>query len=634
MYPGMSTATLAGLGAIEAGTSATPPAGAPEGGMSVGDFSIDDPDGDHVAQGVAPSYAREPAPFSSPLPPGVNASGTFAPGPPPMPSSYEGASLLDGVVKPVQPPPKGPDAVPYEGATLFDVKPSLAAPTIQPAAAPIDRKVAAEMSKLADSSYDAREHARSILHGVPYANLADIKGATALGNNVDLSGVRKPATAVEAAQNAIAAANSRKAAPGVSGGSVHQLLSRSAPPGNRPAVEEAIHALTAARDLEAASADQAYQVAEKMEPIYYGAAMAKVGADERMRIALEQKSREQAAYAQADNENLEALNERATKEIDPEAYWKDKGAFAKVLAGIAIGLGQFGALMRGGRNNAWDIIQSGVDANIRAQETSASHASKAFDARANLFARNMAAFGDRERAILATRMQTYAAVDSLVDEKMAENKGLLDVSAYNQIKAQLERLHAADAAAWTKETTNRAAEIVTYTPAQKADGATPTSLEAKSDARYLSEAYEKAGIPQALSELQDIDQRLDTMGTGDIAGVGLVKEHLPSWVLSTEGVANQQAIARIKGSARASIAGASLTDAKKAELQEQLEGAHDADSVRNVIQSFRRSLMNQQKNIEAGAGHEGSELYKERGGSVTDVSLSKPTTPTLKPVEK
>src|SRR5439155_459122 len=65
-------------------------------------------------------------------------------------------------------------------------------------------------------------------------------------------------------------------------------------------------------------------------------------------------------------------------------------------------------------------------------------------------------------------------------------------------------------------------------------------------AHAYSEELEKAGIPSQLSSLTDIDRTIDTFGQGEIPGVGAIKDHVPTALLSKEGAAARQAFQSVK----------------------------------------------------------------------------------------
>lgn len=69
------------------------------------------------------------------------------------------------------------------------------------------------------------------------------------------------------------------------------------------------------------------------------------------------------------NDYLDTLNKDVREgKIDPDGYFAEKGIGARIVAAIAIGLGQFGASMTGGQNTAMQIINDQVARHVEAQK--------------------------------------------------------------------------------------------------------------------------------------------------------------------------------------------------------------------------------------------------------------------------
>lgn len=78
------------------------------------------------------------------------------------------------------------------------------------------------------------------------------------------------------------------------------------------------------------------------------------------------------ASASMDRTNAEIKQKLADiKDVDPEKWWKEKSTGQKILGALAIGLGQFGAMMPhtggGGKNAALDIIEGHIHRDVDAQ---------------------------------------------------------------------------------------------------------------------------------------------------------------------------------------------------------------------------------------------------------------------------
>jgi hypothetical protein len=374
--------------------------------------------------------------------------------------------------------------------------------------------------------------------------------------------------------------------------------------------------LAADKQLEAASmqgsADAAYAAAHQQA--------AQQALDEQRRIDNERK-----AYVQAEHAKLNDLSVAANQKVDPDAAKGSSGA--QLMAAIGVALGQYGASITGGTNAALQLVQSNIDRNIHAQETNIANAGKAHDREQSLYHQNLQAFGDRDQAVAATKMQMLDQAKAIADQTYANAKGSLSEAQYH---ATIEGINNAKAAA-ADQFTSRTEDKVTSESHDAYHG--PSVLggaatgEAKHDAHGYSEDLEKAGIPAQLAGLQDLDQRIDTMGSGDVPGLGYFKDKLPAFALSSEGVANRQAVQSLKNNIGHAKFGGALSPTEADKLDRELEGAHDAASLRNVVQSFRRTLSNRQRNIAAGYSPDGRALYEARGGSVHDVKTNEGTTP-------
>lgn len=159
-----------------------------------------------------------------------------------------------------------------------------------------------------------------------------------------------------------------------------------------------------------------------------------------LRIGAEEQAALQVArqnYIDEQMQKMQALAAEAKTKINPNEIWEKKGGGpARVLAAIAIGLGQFGALMRGGPNTAWQIIQHEIDGNIDAQKQRIANAKDQLSIQQNLYAQNLAQFGDKERAIAATRINYLDQVQNMLDMKRAEAKGHIADAAYEEMTAK------------------------------------------------------------------------------------------------------------------------------------------------------------------------------------------------------
>lgn len=162
---------------------------------------------------------------------------------------------------------------------------------------------------------------------------------------------------------------------------------------------------------------EAAQMAGMADAVYASAhAQAAQSAAEKMR----RMENEKQAYVVREGEKLDDLTLAAQQKIDPDAAKGSMGS--QILAAIAVGLGQFGASLNGGQNTALQIVNGNIDRQIRAQEMNISNAKKSLGDEQSLYKQNLEAFGDRERAVLATKVQYLEQVRAMADQQYAAAK--------------------------------------------------------------------------------------------------------------------------------------------------------------------------------------------------------------------
>lgn len=557
-----------------------------------------------------------------------------APGPSmggPVPGDPNFAASVLGGAGPAGPPPP-PSAVPRGpapgepgfGLGSLPSMPPAAAKAGPPAGAPVINVPkgagSVDTSMVAPAGYGS--------------GAVTLKNVPSGAGSVDLSGITPPRGAAEHSASA-------ESGPGVAQG---HYVGAQWVPGSRsetrqhgvdPAALEEGRRQRAEGDWMGTKASQDVRVAAQREAegdVAYAAARQdalQAEAARQQRIESEKQ-----AYVTREHEKLDSLATAAQQQIDPEAAKGSLGA--QILAALAVGLGQFGSSLGGGTNTALQIVNGNIDRRIAAQQYNINNAHKALGNEQSLYKDNLAAFGDKGRASAATKIQMIDQAKALLEEQYAGAKSNRNEAQYHAMLQGLadRRAESADKFGIITQDQVTTSGNEHFAPGGMVGGAGSTATpEAKKDAHGYAEALEKAGIPASLAGLQDVDQRLDALGTGDVAGIGPVASHVPALLTSKEGVANRQAVAHIKNAMRKDVAGASLTPGEKAELDKDLEGAGDAASLRNFVQSYRRKLSNQQKSLGAGFSPEGRALYHQRGGTVDDIETSRGTTPYQRPVK-
>lgn len=360
---------------------------------------------------------------------------------------------------------------------------------------------------------------------------------------------------------------------------------------------------------------------------------------------LRQRGENQRQRVDAELAKLNAYTSKVQKqEIDPDLYFKQgggAGGFAAALAVFAGAVGQ-GFMARAGnlqaRNVGLDALNDSIRENIDVQKANAANSSKKLEDQRSLLGVMTHTFGEGERAEQATWIQYLEHAKTRLASAASEAKSDWAQARYRDAIANIDGEIAGRREKWDQMTQDHVTRVEhdVNAPAQYAGGAgAPIGKRDREEISEISKELTKAGIPQARSALADIDRSIDTFGEGDIAGVGPMKDHIPSLFISDEGVRNRQAVAHVKNGLRKEVAGASLTDGEKVELNKELEGAHDAPSLRRVVQSFRQSLHKKEVTIRAGGSDLANAEFDRRQGTNEGraVPLNAPSTPHVKAPE-
>lgn len=173
------------------------------------------------------------------------------------------------------------------------------------------------------------------------------------------------------------------------------------------------------------AADAGYKAAEfkaKNDAYYQATRQA-----EEQKYAQERAALLAAKQAKID-ESLADLAARSSAvsnaKVNPEQFWEGHGgALGSVLAAIAVGMGQYSASRTGGSNAALGIINGAIDKNIAAQRDNIENQKAGLVAANSLYAQNLAAFGDKESALLATKINYLEQAKAFMEQQAALNEG-------------------------------------------------------------------------------------------------------------------------------------------------------------------------------------------------------------------
>lgn len=351
------------------------------------------------------------------------------------------------------------------------------------------------------------------------------------------------------------------------------------------------------------------------------------------RLKWEQEDRQRRIDAELDKYSTLTDRVRSDK-IDPSAFFTKRGTAGAFAASIAYALGAVGGALTHTENPVIGVIRE----EIQAQKDNATLRRQKLEDQRSLLGQLTKSFGDEAIA-------EQAAWGAYLEKAKVEMQRIAADSQYDSVRAKYKQA-VADIDAHLAPTIGKLEELMANktvrqdvnAPAMYA-GSGLSSL-GKSDARYLSEAYEKAGIPQLMSELENADRVVNSFGKEDIPGIGLVTGKMPVWMLSERGAAARQAIQGLKNAIGHARFGGALSPGEAERLDTELDGAKDANSIKRTIQAVRSALQKRASNIAAGSSPEGVDYYEARGGSVQrgatserQVSTKAPTTPFVRPPE-
>ena len=229
--------------------------------------------------------------------------------------------------------------------------------------------------------------------------------------------------------------------------------------------------------------------------------------------AMAVKTANNAAIEQAHNqERHDALNgqaeeykrlqqEAASGKVDSNAWWGSRSGGQKALALVSIGLGQFGASMKGGNGNnvALQMINDHIAKNIDDQKESLANKHRSADAAGSLYKAKMAQFQDEHAAELATHAT------------MLEQYKLT-------AQAEAQRAQSPVLAARTKELVAglslKQAEIHKDLEVWLQAGKRVSEAEIAKEAQAIGEAEANRGKPITPEEARSLALRFHAAGTG------------------------------------------------------------------------------------------------------------------------
>lgn len=196
-----------------------------------------------------------------------------------------------------------------------------------------------------------------------------------------------------------------------------------------------------------------------------------VAASQRAAAQMQRIEQDREAYVAREKEKLEGLAQAAQQQVDPEAAKGSLGS--QLFATIGVALGQLGASLTGGKNTALEIVNTNIANRIDAQKANINNAGKAYDRENSLFKDNLEAFGSKERAALATKVQYLDQVKAMADQQYALGKATMNEADYHAFIGGVEEERAKAAKDFAVATHTQIATQGNehYVPAQAVGGA-------------------------------------------------------------------------------------------------------------------------------------------------------------------
>ena len=164
-------------------------------------------------------------------------------------------------------------------------------------------------------------------------------------------------------------------------------------------------------------------------------------AEKKAQMAADEKEVNDAAQAGLQtfmDQNVKMTSEIAEQKVDPQKFFKDRGAAGQVMIGIGASLGGFlqGMQGRGGPNEFMQQVNSFVDRDIAAQQGAIDNKKSALSSRQNMFGQLLSQTGDRRVAAMQLRQFQMEGMKQMLTASAARN-GIPSQLADTEIKVGL-----------------------------------------------------------------------------------------------------------------------------------------------------------------------------------------------------
>ncbi len=263
------------------------------------------------------------------------------------------------------------------------------------------------------------------------------------------------------------------------------------------------------------------------------AAMKQAGAEVVQREVREQElaqsmKRQQdlmAEYSKKKEENEGRVRTRIQdlqeQKVDPQRFFKDRGNWDTLAAGLAIAAGAYASALTGGENAALRIVNSAIDRDIDAQKSELAKKKDLVNLEDNLYAKEMAFYNDAQQAEASVRLTQLSAFENRLQNAVAKSQNPIIAANAKRTLAGLQQ----QAAEWKAKLAPKAQQVTTREAAtSKLDP--KTQLEASHQIqKNLNDNQDITSYRSAKNTLQKLESSI-IAGRPEIATVDFVATYL------------------------------------------------------------------------------------------------------------
>lgn len=308
--------------------------------------------------------------------------------------------------------------------------------------------------------------------------------------------------------------------------------------------------------------------------------------------------------------------------VNPSRFWSSASGWTKALAvlGSAVG-GALATRSRDGRNHFAEALERLVAEDVEAQKEELAALERQARARRDHVTATQLA-NDRARlsdaSLFEHRLQSASAWLRRIE---AETQDPIITARARMADLDVQELLANRMIGADQE--RRGTEVRQYqnVPTQVvAVGGQDPSLpdyspkELDAQARDYAQRLESRGIVEGAAALDDVDQMLLRYDPDEsIPGLGLIKEHVPRWLLTEEGKLNRQRVSRLMDAYRVAVTGAGASNEELKRIEDSFRGAKTPAELRQAVRLSRDILTKRQRTLASGYDPRAIEIAEGRG---------------------